>query len=493
MIQKFIFPLGVLSFLGAYVISYRYPFFYSLSLYGLVMFIYFAIQLVASWYNHKYYHLLAREKWLVENSQRKRDVEETGERISEEKFQCVLVVVGHRERKDYWQMCLDSILELNPQSLVKVYVIVDGQEDEDAYMKDMAELTLVGSVPFLLDILCLSKRGKRGAMFYAFEKIRSDFPGTEKTMEVVVTDSDTVLSENSILRLCECLRSHPNNGCATGLLQIYNLKDGLLPKMINARYQYAFIVERGATSWFGCMTCCSGPISIYKMELLHDLILKKFITQSFLTVRCEPGDDRHLTNLILAQGYWARQTNLAVASTEAPETWYRFLHQQLRWSRSYYRELYWQYKALPHQSYYLSFVMTYETLFPILVSTWIFFMLFVNTQEGNLIRGFGISLSILVVRTFVLYMYLKDYHMIYNLYYYPVYILLLLPTKIYALLSLLNNGWVTAPRANQKNKKSFCTFYFGFLYLWNLLLLTGFTRSILIANGYRLSELHVSA
>jgi hypothetical protein len=51
------------------------------------------------------------------------------------------------------------------------------------------------------------------------------------------------------------------------------------------------------------------------------------------------GDDLKLTNLVLAAGYESVFEPTAMATTKVPTTLRRFVRQQLRWNRSFYREL----------------------------------------------------------------------------------------------------------------------------------------------------------
>jgi len=486
MIKTLFLIFLIFLFISTYSISYYYDLMIGISSYGMIMIVYFVFQLLFSTLNNKVYLELARNDWLKRNTSRSfLNFEEIT--VVENPFKCVLIMVGHREREDYWEKALLSVKNINPSNLAHVYFIIDGNQEDDRYMIQKAHDVFDSlNLGFIVDIISISQRGKRGAMFYGFDRVRTDYPNQENNIDVVVSDSDTSLEDSSIVRLQECLRSNTNNGCATGVLSIYNLQDGILPKMIHARYSYAFMIERGATSYFGCMTCCSGPLSIYRLSVLNEMILKKFITQSFLTVKCEPGDDRHLTNLVLAQGYYARQTNFSLASTEAPETLYRFLNQQLRWSRSYFRELYWQVKAIEKQSYYLSFVTVYETLFPFFVTAWMIKILYFNRDIKSVYRGIIISIMILFVRTCILFAYMKQCVTWYNLLYYPTYLLMLLPTKIYAVYSLLNNRWVTAPRFQKSALSLQChiSSHFIFLILWNLMLGGGIIRHLLIYFGY---------
>jgi len=490
MLKTFFLLFLISLFLSTYIISFQYSLEIGISIYGFVMIIYFCSQILFSYLNNKFYFTLAKQNWLQENNFRtfRVTMEKQGDEKKQEEttvtefpFKSVLLMIGHREREDYWEKALLSIKNIKPDGLLKTYLIIDGNQEEDAYMMDKTvEIFNNHPLSFEIETIQISQRGKRGAMFYGLQKIKTDFPQQEKNIDVVVSDSDTELDENSILRLQECLHSNSNNGCATGLLHIYNQQDGILPKIINARYSYAFMIERAAASYFGCMTCCSGPISIYRLEILDEMIIQKFITQKFLNVKCEPGDDRHLTNLVLAKGYYARQTNMSKAGTEAPETWFRFLNQQLRWSRSFYRELYWQLKAIEKQSYYLCVMSAYENLFPIFLTFWLFKILYGNKDFYYLLKGFIISIAILLVRTTILFIYLRNWSAWYNVVYYPTYLLFLLPTKIYAMFSVLNNNWVTKPRKEGLFSKISCSPYFVFIGFWNLAIIGGLIRHIIL-------------
>jgi hyaluronan synthase len=269
------------------------------------------------------------------------------------------------------------------------------------------------------------------------------------------------------------LRSDERNGCATGFLTIYNRDDGLLPKMIHARYSYAFAVERAASSYTGCMTCCSGPVSIYRLDALDELVLRRFATQRFLTQPCEPGDDRHLTNLVMAAGLKSRQTSVARAGTEAPETWNRFVSQQLRWSRSFYREMYWQLKALEQQSCYLGVITAYETIFPFVIASWIVRLLYFSASASILWRMSAVAVGVLLLRTLVLLVYCRDARVLYNILYYPVYVVVLLPLKFYALLTVVDSRWVTASRKEGLRATYGFPGHLVFVFLWDLVLFGG--------------------
>jgi len=356
----------------------------------------------------------------------------------------ILLVVGHRENPEYWKSCLENI----PVSTLDfVYIVIDGLEKEDEPMFDeaMRWKEKNNNHEDRIRIYKVSHRGKRGVMAYGFQKIRYDhFHIAENWIDVAVSDSDTILDPKALIELQRCLRSDSRNGCVTGTLGIFN-QETLLARLVNWRYNFAFNIERASASYFGCMTCCSGPLSMYRLNILTDLVLQRFVTQSICGVKCEPGDDRHLTNLVMAQGWKSKHTNLAFALTESPETLMRYILQQLRWNRSFYRELKWQIACMRSQSFYLTFLCVYELFFPGFVLCWTLRVLF-TSNPNLLLELILVSLGVVVLRNICLSFYFWNCTLFYGLCYYILYIFILLPLKIFALFTVLNNSWVTPSR-----------------------------------------------
>lgn len=484
-LKSLAFVLEAIGLLSLYSFSYIASFPDSfLSMYGAFLLGYFGVQTTASLLNQRAMKNLPELRATEE--QRINDAEGmVAVPLGGPPQNTVLLVVGHRENPLYWEMCLRSVLALRLDNLAAVYIYIDGNTEKDRYMHEMVDKVFQNKPTHFPSITSrvVEQRGKRGLLYMGIEQIRFDFSNRADEMLVVATDSDTVLSPTSLLELEKCIRANPKNGCATGILGIYNLDDGLLPKIIHARYYYAFAIERAALSWFGCMTCCSGPLSIYRLSALTPQVMKRFHTQEFLSKRCEPGDDRHLTNIVMAQGYRSRQTNQAVATTEAPSDMTRFLLQQLRWSRSYYRELYWQIKSIPRQSFFLGFVTVYETVFPYMVLVWILNLFFWPHPAIVYLKAATLSAAIMVIRTFIMWVHARDRLIWYNLYYYFLYFLFLLPTKFYAGLTITNNAWVTQTRDQQnKQKKNYsrdAVVYFLFLGLYQATLLGGLSYAFM--------------
>jgi hyaluronan synthase len=67
-------------------------------------------------------------------------------------------------------------------------------------------------------------------------------------------------------------------------------------------------------------------------------VLEQWINQRFLGVQCTYGEDRAMTNFILAAGYDTVYQRSAVVHTVVPETYGKLCLMFLRWDRSYIRE-----------------------------------------------------------------------------------------------------------------------------------------------------------
>lgn len=357
-------------------------------------------------------------------------------------------VIGYREDQGYWENCLDSLYDCEYDNVTGIFAFVDGDDEEDQFMYetfDCARNQRMESSTTISTAVCtmLPHRGKRYAMYDAFRHIRNTYPNNEY---IIIIDSDTVIEKKSVKALVSAIDGKQEIGCATGTLKIFN-RVNLLTRIIHARYGYAFDIERSAMSYFGCMNCCSGPFSIYRQELLTETLLDDFLNQKYCCLTVGPGDDRHLTNLIMMSGHRSVQTSCAVAHTESPVGFYRFMNQQLRWMRSFYREQIWQVRSIPHQNMYLSVMTTYEVLFPFFILLGFFQKLFIQVANSVFIHRAIYGVSILSLRTLLL-VWMHDWEWCYalNMLYFPLYFLFILPVKIYAMISCYQMGWITSAR-----------------------------------------------
>jgi hyaluronan synthase len=241
-----------------------------------------------------------------------------------------VIVPVYNEDPALLKQCLLSVLrQTHPAD--EIYVVDDGSSS-DACMHVAASLfgTHAGAVVHQLE----RNMGKRHAQAWALRRTSADV--------IVTIDSDTVLEPNAIE---EGLKPFADEHvqAVTGYVRALNHRTNLLTKLIALRYANVFLYERTAYSMLGSVVCCCGSLSLVRAPVILDN-LDDYVNQTFLGRNVMYGDDRRLTNYALTRGKVAIQTS-AVASTMVPERLNHFARQQIRWTKSFFRETLW---ALTH-------------------------------------------------------------------------------------------------------------------------------------------------
>jgi N-acetylglucosaminyltransferase len=190
------------------------------------------------------------------------------------------------------------------------------------------------------------------------------------TGELVLTiDSDTLIAPDGVRQLVDAFLADDRVVAATGEVAALNRDVNLLTSIIDQRYDFIFNEERAAQAVNDALLCCSGPFAMYRRSVLWQ-VWNDYLTQTYRGQRCVSGDDLHLTNLVLAGGptHKARYVPAAHAWTQIPESLGGFVRQQVRWNRSFYRELRWTRVALRGRSWFLYLDTAARLLVPLLLA-----------------------------------------------------------------------------------------------------------------------------
>ncbi|XP_036372099.1 hyaluronan synthase 2-like [Megalops cyprinoides] len=452
---------GVLILLGlsaAYIMGYQFfttpGDYFSFGLYGLILLVHLTIQSTFA---------------LLEHRKMKRLL---GVPIDMSK-RFALCIAAYQENPNYLRKCLISVKRLTYPS-VKVIMVIDGNSEDDSYMMEIFQEVMGGeeTVTYIWksnyhqkgsdesdeaymeslehmsalvqgnQCVCIMQKwgGKREVMYTAFKALGNSVD------YVQVCDSDTVLDPACSVEMMKVLEEDPMVGGVGGDVEILNRYESWVSFLSSVRYWMAFNVERACQSFFGCVQCISGPLGMYRTSLLLSF-LEDWYNQTFMGSHCSFGDDRHLTNRVLSMGYATKYTNRSKCLTETPATYLRWLNQQTRWSKSYFRE--WLYSAMWFHKHHLW--MTYEAVitgfFPFFLITTAIRLVFNGRLWDILLFLLMVQLVALIKASLASWLR-RNIVMLFMSFYSVLYMSSLLPAKIFALVTINKSGWGTSGRKN---------------------------------------------
>jgi hyaluronan synthase len=342
-----------------------------------------------------------------------------------------VIVPSYNERPEAARRVIESLLN-QTYPIHEIFFIDDGSQDTAAYEEILSLKKELGAENLYVHRYEENK-GKRHAQIYGFERATGDI--------IFTTDSDSYIKPNAIYEML--IPFHDEKVMAvTGHINARNRNQSWLTRLLDMRYDNAFRVERAAQSVTGNVLVCSGPISCYRREVIMDN-LERYRNQTFLGEPVQFGDDRCLTNYAIERGKTVYQQT-AVCLTDVPHTLRKFLKQQIRWHKSFFRE---------------SLIAFKVGLKKPMVLIWVFLEMFLWITFGiALVLGVALrvkTFGLVMVAYYLSYICLSAYAR--NVYYLlkkphvfllsPLYGLihlgLLFPLRIYALLTIKTTLWGT--------------------------------------------------
>lgn len=308
-------------------------------------------------------------------------------------------------------------------------IVVDDGSDNSA---DIKRITLKYGAIYMR----VPHGGKRLAMRASFDRM------SPKSRYVLTSDSDTTWEPDAARKLVVSLMHDDSLGAVTGYVAVRNGEHSLLTRLIGLRYWIAFNEERAAAGFHNAVNCVSGPLGAYRRDLIDD-VKDHFVNQRFNNKECTYGDDRHLTNLALLRGYGVGYSS-AVSYTDAPETLGGYIRQQLRWSRSFWREMFWQVHSLNKHHSYMIYDLFFGIFMPLylLSAMWLgVFTLITGGQTAPLLSYMITIMLMGLIRILEPLIRTRDWHYLYFIMYSYIYFVMLMPVKIYALISVDDGSW----------------------------------------------------
>ena len=259
-----------------------------------------------------------------------------------------VIVTCYNERPELLGRCLGSLREQDYRGRIKVWVVDDGSRNRAELLPVLARTVRLG----WRVILSEQNYGKRIAQALAL--------GEGKGKIIVTVDSDTVVAPDGIRRIVAPFR-HRRVGAVTSSLRALNAEASWLAKEIDTRYGLLCERERAAQGFFGSVLCCAGPFSAFRRTAVQQ-VLERYLSRS------RTGDDLELTNLVLADGYRSEYQPDAKAWTHVTASVTEFALLQRRWNGSFYRELPRMLRIVARRDPYLRLDLAARALLPVLLA-----------------------------------------------------------------------------------------------------------------------------
>lgn len=322
-----------------------------------------------------------------------------------------------------------------PRERLQIIAVDDGSTDDTWRHVQSAALRFPGLVT---PIRLPANLGKRGALAEGFRRA---------TGEIVVTvDSDSVIERGALLAIAGPFRD-PRIGAVAGKVAVHNRHSGPIPRMLHVRFILSFDYLRSAQSVYRTVYCCPGALAAYRASVLQQ-VLPAWQRQRFLGAPCTYGEDRALTNDILARGYDTVYQRSAVVHTLVPETYAKLCRMFLRWDRSYIREefrfsrIVWQRPLVPRLlALYESSITNLR--YPVAYASMVLWAANALTDPGALAR---MLLAIMVVSILYTLYYLRSersWDFVFGILYAYFSFFALTWIFPYALVTMRARGWLT--------------------------------------------------
>ncbi|WP_244928679.1 glycosyltransferase [Nocardioides sp. W7] len=337
-----------------------------------------------------------------------------------------VVVPSYHEDPDILMMCVANWRAQNPTEIIVVLDVDDGEAFARIRALDDPSVTPV----------LFKHAGKRSALGVGIRMATSEL--------LVLTDSDTQWEPGLLVNVQRPFLD-PAVGAVSTQQNVYERTSSVWRRiadwMVNLRY-YNYVPAMGRA---GAVACVSGRTAAYRLSVVLP-VLENLENEFFLGRRCVAGDDGRLTWLVLASGYRTVHQSSARALSMFPAGFRAFVKQRVRWSRNSYRcYLTALWKGWLWRTPFVTKVTVLQILLtPVTMGItlgYFFFSRLELTQNGALlacawllvgrgVRGFSHlrrhPQEILLLPLFTL-----------------VVILVALPIKLYAFVTMNKQGWLT--------------------------------------------------
>ncbi|MGH9001125.1 MAG: glycosyltransferase [Acidimicrobiia bacterium] len=234
-----------------------------------------------------------------------------------------VVVPVYQEDPEVFRTALASWLANDVEEVICVIDVTDRRCQEIA-AEMSAQARIHGP---RLSVLTITTPGKRPALVAGWVAARTPL--------VALVDSDTAWAPDVAHRVCEPFADPKVGG--VGTRQNVWEPHGLWQRITDMYLDYRYFDENASQTRMGrAVSCLSGRTAVYRRELLLRY-QDEFVSERFLGLPCNSGDDKRLTTLILEAGWDTYMQRSARVWSTFPTDGRSFFRQRLRWSRNTWR------------------------------------------------------------------------------------------------------------------------------------------------------------
>lgn len=287
----------------------------------------------------------------------------------ERPFVSCMIAVYNEE--DVIEQCILSMLNQTYQNREIIFVN-DGSVDGTAKVLD--EYARLGKIK----VVHQKNQGKKKALGRAMREAKGDI--------FAFSDSDSVWATDAVEKIVKIFGAFPDVGGVSGHFRLKNSRENILTKAQDAWAEGQFAVRKAFESYFGVVTCVSGPLAVFRRESIYNYIAA-WEQDEFLGQEFKFATDRTLTGFLLGNKYIDKQIKEKYANEECvksinypekewkvvysksakswtilPDNFKSLVKQHVRWKKSFIRNtfftgtFYWRKPIIPALAYYLHVV-----------------------------------------------------------------------------------------------------------------------------------------
>ncbi len=284
----------------------------------------------------------------------------------------VSIIVAVRDEEKIIELCIDSLISQDYKHKEIIIINDKSTDGTEKILNEYAKNRLIRVIHLENNI------GKKRALGKGMLKARGEI--------FVFTDSDSVVEKTAVSKLVDIFNFDPLIGAVSGHCRALNGDENFLTKVQDSWYEGQFSIRKAFESVYNSVSCVSGPLAAFRKESIFNFI-PAWENDMFLGQEFRFATDRTLTGFVLGSIYIGEKlkekyksslfmttknyplknwkvvySKSARALTNVPNTFIKVIHQQIRWKKSFIRNIfftgkfYWHKPLLVSLAYYLHIV-----------------------------------------------------------------------------------------------------------------------------------------